>query len=291
MAEEAAVVVEQTQVAQPEVAQETVAPEQKEPPKPVYTQEDMDRITAKVKRNAADRARKQAEARFAGLRQGIELAQPKQQAVATAEPKADEGPRREQYDDYESFLKAEARFEASQTVKKELDAARKADADKASRTVRDQEQQSWQQQLAKAREEIEDYDEVCAESNAVCTEAMANAMRESDVGAKIAHHLAKNPDEAERISKLKASKQAAEIVKLEAQFEPKPAKGDKAADGTATTAAAKSPSKAPAPIKPVGQTADATLAFDTTDPKAAEKLSTAEWIRLDRERMLKSARP
>lgn len=93
------------------------------------------------------------------------------------------------------------------------------------------------------------------------SEAMAEAIVDSDVGVKLALHLQNNPDDVSRIAALPAARQAAEIGKLEVKLSAPPA--------------AKKPSNAPAPITPVGSKGNVVTA-DLYDPKFAKNADA--WI-------------
>lgn len=153
-------------------------------------------------------------------------------------------PKRDQFESYEAFIEARATWKAEKAAeeraKKVLDDARKKDEQERSQGETEKVARAWNAKVEKARDALEDFDEVCAESEAIVTKPMSDAILESDHGALIAYHLAKNPAEAERISKLSPSKQAAAVVALEEKVK----------------APAKQPSKAPEPINPVGQKAE-----------------------------------
>lgn len=208
-----------------------------------------------------------------------QTAQPERQQQQGQQGEDKDAPRREQFDSYEEFLRADAKHVAQREAREATRAAlteveRQRGETQAQANERKQ-QEAWEKHLEAARDEIEDYDAVIEEgADAPLTPIMRMAILDSDdLGPRIAYHLAKHPEEAERIAKLKPSRQAAEIVALESKVKK----------------TAKAPSKAPDPIKPVGgKAADATEPVDTRDPKAAEKLSTSEWIRRDRERMIKA---
>ena len=170
------------------------------------------------------------------------------------ETPVEDGPQREQFATYEEFLRAEARHVASKEAK---DAARKeAEAiRKESEHERTQKQQrelssKFDAHYQRAADEIEDFEDFMNDADALNSlskifgpdKQLANAaiMDAENKGPLILYHLAKNPAEAERISKLSPSKQVAAIVALE----------DKVAKP------AKQPSKAPEPIAPVGQKAE-----------------------------------
>ena len=78
-----------------------------------YTQDEVDRIAKKIKRNAAYVARKEAEAEY--WRRQAEQAQTK--PVTQQQAPEDERPKRDDFEDYEAFMRAEARFEARQEFK------------------------------------------------------------------------------------------------------------------------------------------------------------------------------
>lgn len=166
-----------------------------------------------------------------------------QQPAAQSQP-ADAAPVREQFQNYEEFIEARAAWRAekaaAEKAQKVIEDAK--NAEKAERTKGEQQKQAreWNTRLEAARDEIEDFDEVCAESEAPLTEPMSRTLLELDKGAHIAYYLAKNPQEAERISKLSPSRQAAALVALE----------DKVAKPVKPT------TKAPDPINPVGHKAE-----------------------------------
>lgn len=154
---------------------------------------------------------------------------------------SDDEPKRDQFGSFEEFVEARAEWKAekkaAEIVRKTLDESKKSDEQQRTKGEQERTTREWNAKLEKARDAVEDFDEVCAESEAAVTPAMSSAILESDHGALIAYHLAKNPAEAERISKLSPSKQAAAIVALEDRVK----------------APAKQPSNAPAPINPVGK--------------------------------------
>lgn len=161
-----------------------------------------------------------------------------------AETPVSDEPKREQFGTYEEFIEARATFKAEKAAEtraqKILDEDKRSTEQERTKGEQDKLTRQWNAQIEKARDDVDDFDEVCAESEATITRPMSGAILESDKGALIAYHLAKNPAEAERISKLSPSKQVAAIVALEDKVS-KPAK---------------QPSNAPAPITPVGQKAE-----------------------------------
>lgn len=106
-----------------------------------------------------------------------------------------------------------------------------------------------------AREKFADYDVVTRNPNVAITPAMAEVIRDSDVGPDVAYHLGKNPAEAARIAALPPARQAAELGRLEAKITaPKPL-----------------PPQPPAPVQPV----NAIAAGGSKDPGS---MTMAEYI-------------
>lgn len=161
-----------------------------------------------------------------------------------AQPARSDEPTRDQFGTYEEFIEARATFKAEKAAeertRKVLEDSKKADREDRTKADTDAKLKVWNEKIEKARDEIDDFDEVCADSEAVVTGHMAEAIADSDRPGHIAYYLAQNPQEAERISKLSPSKQAAAIVALE----------DKVAKPV------KQPSSAPEPITPVGTKAE-----------------------------------
>ncbi len=207
--------------------------EQKEDEKPAkqYTQEEVDRIVRKAKKNASYLARKEAEAEL--YRRMAE--QPVQKAQE-AKP-ADAVPQRDQFETYEEYLEARAEWKAEQKVQKALEEI-KSQQQRSTQEVTQQERvKSFQAQLSKVRTEVSDFDAVMEAADEVpLTQAMREAILESEVGALLTYHLAKNPAEAARISQLSPVAQVKALGRIEADL---------------STPKAPRVSKAPDPISPL----------------------------------------
>lgn len=273
MAEQEAVVVAPETVVAPQIpAPEGVEKpaEIPQPPVKTYSQDEVDRITAKVKKNAAYRAKKEAEAYYKGLQHGTQVTAPK---AAEEAPKAPTEPKREQFADYESYLEARTDWIAEQKVEKRLAKEREESSRRSATTEQEKAVQKFKEQADAIAKEIEDFQEVMETSDAPLTNAMRDAIYETDIPARVAYHLAKNPDEARRIAALSSARQAVEIGKLEAKLtEAKPEPTPPNAE-PAPPKPAKEASKAPEPIKPVG--GRATLGNDEPDAKTHPE----EWFK------------
>lgn len=270
MAEQEAVVVEAPVTPAPEAPETVVVPEDKpSPPAKTYSQEEVDRITAKVKKNAAYRAKKEAEAYYKGLQHGTQVTVPK---AAEEKPQAPTEPKRENFADYESYLEARTDWIAEQKVEKRLAKEREDSSKRSATTEQEKAAQKFKEQADALAKDIEDFQDVMETSDAPLTNAMRDAIYETDIPARVAYHLAKNPDEARRIAALSSARQALEIGKLEAKLtEAKPETPPSTAEPAPPKP--KEASKAPEPIKPVG--GRATLGNDEPDAKTHPD----EWIK------------
>ena len=226
-------------VAQPDPAV-TATPEPEAPkPERTFTQAELD---AAIEKRLAKERRKRHEieirakvAEELALKKGGDQ-KPENQPQPTGEPK------REQFDTYEAYIEARAEWKAEQKIEakwKERDTKSQEDSSKAEQQKRAEDFRKRTKELAK---EIKDFDEVMAEATsdpeAPVSRLFAEPINECDNPAAVLYHLAKNPEEAERIASLGAHKQAREIWALEAKLKAEPPP--------------KKPSNAPEPIAPVG---------------------------------------
>lgn len=185
----------------------------------------------------------------------------KQLAEAKPQAKPDPGmPKLENFSDIEEYAKAREDFAKAQALK-ELTARQQAEAQKREvETIA----RSWQEKTAKADSKYDDFDEVVGDLQP--NTPFTRAIMEADNGEEIAYYLGKNPKEAARIVALNPIAQAREIGKLEAKLSAEPPKP-------------KTPSKAPAPISPVGGKSGAS----NDVPSDSDDMAT--WIRKENARM------
>ena len=211
-----------------------------------YTQEEMDRITAKVKKNAIYQTNKEHKAYLRGLNQGT----PKPKAVVT---KAVE-PKREDFEDYESYLRAVTKHDASTATTETLVKNQRETDSKTANKATQEKINEFQTKLHEKYPNIEQKLEEVGDLE--LPEGVGMAIAESEFGPDIVNYLADNIKEGERISTLTPSKALREIGRLEAKFE--------------ATPVIKPPSAAPAPIKPIkgASNANPTGEPSTDNPEA-----------------------
>lgn len=200
----------------------------------------------------AVRQKYEAEAEAKVLRERISQIEnsyrPKQQEAG--EPKLD------QYDNIEEYVAAKAGWVADKKINETLTAREKAYAENNARAEEDMVEERWQKRVMTAQSEMSDYDDVVGSSDISFREpAVINAIKQSDVGTKIAYYLASNPDVADEIAGLRGIAAIRAIGRLEAKLE---------VTKSNTT-------KTPAPITPIGQKASVT--------KSPDKMTDAEFAK------------
>ena len=188
----------------------------------IYTQEEVDRIANKIRKNARYLGRKEAEAEL--LKAG---ATPKQAQQATEPAKAAEPPKREDFPDYESFLEAKTDFTSRKAAREERAAAEKEASAKSQVEARTAAEREFKKHAQAVMEDIPDWAEVIEGAEDVeISGAMGEAITEAGaIGPRILYYLVQHPEEAARICAIKSlAAQAREIGKLEARIEAELAK-------------------------------------------------------------------
>ena len=133
--------------------------------------------------------------------------------------------------------------------------------------------EQYHEKEEEARAKYDDFEQVAYNPKLPITDVMAQTIQASDIGPEMAYYLGSNPKEAERISRLSPFLQAKEIGKIEAKLSDNPP--------------VKKTSNAPAPIAPVTARTSSSPAFDTTDPRSIQSMSTSQWIEAERQRQIK----
>lgn len=189
-----------------------------------YTQADLDRITAKVRKNA----QRDAELRFRREQQ----TQQRPTEERPAEPKEEQEPARDKFEDYESYSKALAAYEGRKAAREERAKEKKEEQEKAQREQHEKAASTWKGKIEKAIAKHADFEDVLEDNqetmDLVYRSPMRAAITESDIGPEIVRHLCLNKEEVKRIAALPAYKQAAAIDRIETELlaAGKPAKKD-----------------------------------------------------------------
>lgn len=255
--------------------QKAIPPEGEAPPETQETTEQQEARKQSKFQRRLDRqktARIQAETRAEIAEK--QLAEAKARLDEQSKPQETGEPKRENFASDDAFLKAFIRHEAKQ----ELEQGRKAERDAQQGKEKQQQATVGSEKVAKAWAEREasfqtatkDYEAVVApfadEELQHLSHDARMAIVESDVGPALLYHLAKNPDEADRIADLSPTRQIAELGKLEAKV----------------SMPAKKTTSAPAPASTTtgGRTASKDLSKMTQDEYEAHRKSQgARWAR------------
>lgn len=181
-------------------------------PKGKSVQERIDEITA---------ARREAEREAEYWRSKALDKQPEKQAEPQAEANAKPDPMQFEFGEADP-----AYIEALTDWKVETKLAGYQQRQSAESAIQ-QLESKYSERLAAVKEELPDYDEVVTKSAArgewPCPPLVALAIKESDVGPKVAHHLATNRDEAIAISHMSPIEQAVAFGRLEERIRSQPA--------------------------------------------------------------------
>lgn len=198
-------------------------------------------LTGKIKALESELAAKSGTGRS-------EVAETKPAELPTLPPDPkDPEPTLEKSGDYVEWQKEWMKWQIRQDKRAEQAARAAADRQHAAKA----QAETFQSRIAEAKSEHADFEAVAFNKDLPVTNTMGDAIKDSDLGAKILYHLGKNPDEAARIAKLPAVSQVREIGRIEAKLEAQTAP---AAGETTEETHTKKPavSKAPPPIKPLG---------------------------------------
>lgn len=174
------------------------------------------------------------------------------QAPANAEP------RLEDFNSVQEFISARDAWLEERLLSKVTNTVKQ-------RTTEDRALEAHNQRVEAAKKEFNDWDDVFDEAGDLDVPPdTAQFVLESEVGPKIAYHLAKNPQELERLNRLSPTRRLAELGKLE--------------DKLAKPVAPKKVSSAPAKLTEVKGGSDL--------PSGGRPSSFAEW-KANRERQAK----
>jgi hypothetical protein len=241
------------QVETPEIVSTETEPKTPESPEvkdKTFTQAELDEILQR-RLSKAERAweRKHRQMLETTLEKVTQKAPEKAQEQRKGEPDPN------QFTDYGEYLKAQARHEAELVADEKIRKLREEDSQRSQAEKRKVAESNFQKQVKAVSAKYDDFEEVAFSQDVPVSEAMAEVIAESDVGAELAYYLGKNLEIASRIAQLSPLAAAREIGKLEAKLSQQPSKE----------------TKAPPPIEPVGQRGKV-----SEDP---DKMSVEDWLK------------
>jgi len=170
--------------------------------------------------------------------------QAKLQEIQTKAPpaKTDAEPKLEDFEDWSDFIKATAKYEASNALKE----TEKKTREQQLRAEAETKQKTFHEKSREYAKSVPDFGEAIEEldDSGLMTPLVNQAIVESDMGPQLAYYLAQNPEEALKVSKMAYGEMNRYLGKLELKLE------------------AKTPPKttnAPPPITPARGSASASL--------------------------------
>lgn len=191
-------------------------------PEKTFSQAELDAIVGKEKAKAEAKAERRVLKSLERI-----VPQPQQAQAPAPQAQGQEPPRRDQFASDDEWVDAKVEWKLGQ---REAKSAQERQQHQAGKTL-----QTTEKLYAEAAKipgfDRDDFDSL------PLTKPLVEALIESDHAPKLMAYLNGNPEEVTRIAGLSAARQAAEIGKLEVKVSEKPAV---------------KPSKAPAPITPVG---------------------------------------
>ena len=198
--------------------------------------------------------------------------QPPQQPQQQPAVAQDGRPRQDQFDSYDEYLdkltdwKLEARLQQEHTAQQQRQQA----AQQQERLT------GWQQRVGQFKNEAPDFEDVLESVDHInLTPVLQQAIMADALGPKLAYELARRPEDFARIASLDPVGALTALGEFKARLEP--------AKTAAPSSGVKPVSRAPNPIRPVGNGAGAT----STVPM--DQMPLGDYIRA-RERQIKAAR-
>ncbi len=210
-----------------------------------------------------------AERRAEQLQKELEAAKKSGPAPVSEAPKE---PKPEDFATVAEYTDALVSFRVDQRLR-EKKAAEEREAAEREKEVRARE---FGKRLGVANSKYGDFEEVLNSIKGTELERVhqdvTEYIQESEQGAELLYHLAKNPDVLDRLRKLSPRRFIAELGKLEAKWEEKapPAKEDTPTLSEVATTTARPVSKAPAPIAPLDTAGIAPVAKKPEDMSVQE---------------------
>ena len=224
---------------------DTASPAAPEAPQPerTFSQKELDEILEK--RLGKERRKREDIERRLRITEELHLKgrDPAQQPKPQGEqPQAEQAPKREQFDTYEDYIRADAKWHAEQAAERKFAERDKKAQEEAQRKKADETAEQFRKRVKESAKGLDDFDDVIAEATRDPSQPVArlyaDALEAADAPARVLYELAKNPDEAERIAALPLARQAREIWLLDSKLKLQPTAPQR--------------SSAPAPIEPVG---------------------------------------
>lgn len=196
---------------------EPVTPEAEEK---LLKQSEVNELVEKRLAKAARLREKQAAETEYWKQEALRRAASVQPNVPSAEPVE---PKQEQFASWEDYNRAVVKHEAAKIARAEIQRMQQESEQRAAQAKAQAAQRQWTAKAEKARDRFDDFDEALGSSEQQYPQPLLDAIAESDIGPELAYHLAKHPEDAERIARLAPHSAIRELGKLEAKLSAPPA--------------------------------------------------------------------
>ena len=215
------------------------------------------------KMSPAEKRIKQLLARQRELEEALEAtrkpAEEKRSDSKPSEQPAQGKPKQEDFKTYDEYFEALAEWKAEQRIAQRDQQREAKEAEARARAAEAEVAKSWKDRVAKTKAAHPDFDAVFADADMDVTPVMQKAMLASEHGAEVAYHLAKHPEESERIAGLSNYEQALAIGEIISSIKAAAAKSTQAPPKK-TTSASKPPTELASKATPPADEAEAALA-------------------------------
>lgn len=242
-----------------EPAKITDVPVETDGAKPIVQNSDSEESQAEPENQGAERKRgkggfqrkieKAEQERDFWREQALKSSKPEAKTERKEEAKTDNPPKLDDFDSYDEFIRADARYHAEKALDKKFSERDSKQREESLKAEREKQLITHRDRMKKFAEKNPDFETLVEESESPFNEAMRDACVESEMGPEIIKYLAENPEKAKAMIQMGVTALNREIGRIEASLE-------KA--GTEQDQPTKATTKAPAPFKPVssGKSAD-----------------------------------
>lgn len=229
------------------------------------TQRERDRIASELE------SLRQERAKIATMQQTP--SQPMREAMQPVPAASDDQePSEDQFTDYATFVKAQAKWQAREAIRAFQQELRANEEKQREAQWHFQRDQSFAERLAEARTANPEFDTLVNREDIELSPPMIDVIKDSPVAPQLMLHLAQFPDDAQRIQSLHPMLAYGEMKKLEARVE-------FASQRSTGPSSAPMISQARPPIRPVGSAPSGTV-DDPTDmdfgPEYVRRMNTME---------------
>lgn len=229
------------------------------------TQRERDRIASELE------SLRQERAKIAAMQQAP--SQPMREAMQPVPAASDDQePSEDQFTDYATFVKAQAKWQAREAIRAFQQELRANEEKQREAQWHFQRDQSFAERLAEARTANPEFDTLVNREDIELSPPMIDVIKDSPVAPQLMLHLAQFPDDAQRIQSLHPMLAYGEMKKLEARVE-------FASQRSTGPSSAPMISQARPPIRPVGSAPSGTV-DDPADmdfgPEYVRRMNTME---------------